>query len=366
MKRIVISLICICFCFLECSCAEKAGSKGSDRPNFISFFDNVYDIGEFYMDFQDRICFGDLKSFISLPICSKPNCTHNGSDCGSVDMPAKTLMMYYDSSLYYFIDSVVQCKDGGYEYSCEVYRCGLNGENRKKIGSLPGGFSSSYSNAKIIDGSTVYFIAAKPTFEDGSISKYNSYYLCKYDLASNEFSELAKLCQDYYSYANLLGVFDGRIYLRHCSYPEIVENPDKDFYKSIYSYDYYDMKTGEISEADYKPRCIAEGYLVTTDEAGKLKVTGEDGGVYLPERITADDGDSIEIHKGVLFMMEDLTAFDLKSGEYYKVNLKLGESIVKSNHSGYIIRTIDQESGLREYSKADEGTLLERIVNWPA
>ncbi len=359
MKRIAILFICICL--LLCSCAEKGEPKGSDRPNFISFFDNVYDIGEFYMDFQDRICFGDLNSFVSLPICSKPNCLHDSPDCGAVGLPMTAVIIYYEDNLYYFLDTIVQKKGSENEYCSELYKCSLNGENRKKINTLPPGFSTDYSSSKILDGSTLYFIAAKPTLENGSVSKNMPYYLCKYDLATNEFNEIAKLCEGYYSYAVLLGVFDGRIYFRHSSYPELVEKTDDDFWNSINSYGYYDMKTGEISEADCKPRCIAEGYLVTTDEAGKLKVTGEDGGVYLPERITADDGDSIEIHKGVLFMMEDLTAFDLKSGEYYKVNLKLGESIVKSNHSGYIIRTIDQESGLREYRKVEEEMLLERI-----
>lgn len=359
MKRIVTLLICICL--LLCSCAEKGEPKGSDRPNIISFFDNVYDIGEFYMDFQDRICFGDLNSFVSLPICSKPNCLHDSSDCGAVGLSMTTVVIYYGDSLYYFLDTIVQKKGGENEYNCELYKCSLNGENRKKISALPPGFSTDYSMPKILDGSTVYFIAAKPTLENGSTSKNMPYYLCSYDLATNEFNEIAKLCEGYYSYAVLLGVFNGRIYFRHSSYPELVEKTDNDFWNRIYSYSCYDMKTGEISEANYIPRCIAEGYLVTTDKAGKVKVLDEDGGIYLLEKMTADEDDYFEIHNGVLFSMEDLIAFDFKSGEYYKVNLKLGESIVKSNHSGYIIRTIDQKSGLREYRKAEKEMLLERL-----
>jgi|GEM_PF-2255732 hypothetical protein len=360
MKRILTFIICICLVLSLCSCTEKGKSKGLDRPNIISFYDNVYDIGEFYMDFQDRICFGDLNSFVSLPICSKPNCLHDSPDCGAVGLPMTAVIIYYEDSLYYFLDTIVQKKGGENEYNCELYKCGLNGENRKKINTLPAGFSADSPEAIILDGSTVYFIAAKPTLENGSVSKNMPYYLCKYDLAIDEFSEIAKLCEGYYSSAVSLGVFDGRIYFRHSSYPEPVENPDKDFWNRIYSCGCYDMKTGEISEVDCIPRCVAEGYLVTVDEAGKLKVTDEDGGIYLPEKMTADEDDYFEIHNGVLFSMEDLIAFDFKSGEYYKVNLKLGESIVKSNHSGYIIRTIDQKSGLREYRKAEKEMLLER------
>lgn len=362
MKRISALIICICLILSLCSCAEKGKSKGSDRPNLISFFDNVYDIGEFYMDFQDRICFGDLGSLVSLPICSKPNCLHDSPDCGAVGLPMTTVMIYYGDNLYYFLDTIVQKKDGGneYEYSCELYKCSLNGENRKKIDTLPSGFASDYSISRILDGSTLYFIAAKPTLENGSVSKNMPYYLCKYDLAADEFSEIAKLCEGYYSSAVPLGVFDGRIYFRHSSYPELVEKTDLDFWKNIYSCGCYDMKTGEISEADCIPRCVAEGYLVTVDESGKLTVTAEDGGVYIPERITADDGDSIEIHNGVLFMVDDLTAYDIKSGEYYKVNLKLGESIVKNRPGEYIIRTIAQEGGLREYRKVEKDMLLKR------
>ncbi len=361
MKRIAILFICICL--LLCSCAEKGEPKGSDRPNFISFFDNVYDIGEFYMDFQDRICFGDLNSFVSLPICSKPNCLHDSPDCGAVGLPMTAVIIYYEDNLYYFLDTIVQKKGSENEYCSELYKCSLNGENRKKINTLPPGFSTDYSSSKILDGSTLYFIAAKPTLENGSVSKNMPYYLCKYDLATDEFNEIAKLCEGYYSYAEQLGVFDGRIYFRHSSYPELVEKTDDDFWNSIYSYSCYDMKTSEISDADCIPRCIAEGYIVTVDEAGKVKVTDEDGGVYLPEKMTADEEDYFEIHNGVLFSMEDLTAFDLESGEYNKVNLKLGESIVKNRSGEYIIRTIEQESGLREYRKAEKEMILERIEN---
>lgn len=363
MKRILTLIICICLILCVCSCAEKAEPKGSDRPNVISFYDNVYDIGEFYMDFQDRICFGDLNSFVSLPICSKPNCLHDSPDCGAVGLPMTTVMIYYGDNLYYFLDTIVQKKDGGneYEYSCELYKCDLNGENRKKINTLPAGFSNDSPEAIILDGSTVYFIAAKPTIENGGVSKNMPYYLCKYDLAANEFSEIGKICEGYHSSCVLLGVFEGRIYFRYSSYPELVEKTDLDFWNSIYSCGCYDMKTGEISEADCIPRCVAEGYLVTVDEAGKLKVLDEDGGICLPEKITADDMDSIEIHNGVLFMMEDLIAYDIKSGEYYKVNLKLGESIVKNRPGEYIIRTIGQEGGLREYRKVEKEMLLEGL-----
>ena len=100
MKRILTFIICICLVLSLCSCTEKGKSKGLDRPNIISFYDNVYDIGEFYMDFQDRICFGDLNSFVSLPICSKPNCLHDSPDCGAVGLPMTAVIIYYEDSLY--------------------------------------------------------------------------------------------------------------------------------------------------------------------------------------------------------------------------------------------------------------------------
>ena len=132
MKRASYFFLCILFAFAVASCAPSSSGKNgnSNLPDPASFRqqDNMKFFIEtgscYYCMLNDKVYFSEKDQPEFFLLCSKPNCTHNGSDCNA----------YADSGLGY---------SDGYLYGAvlfggdpHLFQMSLDGSERRRIATI--------------------------------------------------------------------------------------------------------------------------------------------------------------------------------------------------------------------------------------
>ncbi len=168
-------------------------------PNEVVYgADKFYtDEGVYYVRERAQLIFHDYETNTDIPVCSKPDCEHNSSDCNAYFDAFISKVMVYADKLYiqYCPRSEVDIRDGGEIFLGEsptiMEELNLDGSGRKKI------YSSDYAvllSMCAYEGK-IYF--TEYSYRDGGETPANEYYLdstlYSYDINWNKTEELFNL-----------------------------------------------------------------------------------------------------------------------------------------------------------------------------
>ncbi len=168
-------------------------------PNEVVYgADEFYtDEGVYYVRERTQLIFHDYETNTDIPVCSKPDCEHNSSDCNAYfDAFISKVMVYADKLYIQYCPRVeVDIRDGGEIFLGEsptiMEELNLDGSGRKKI------YSSDYAvliSMCAYEGK-IYF--TEYSYRDGGETPANEYYfdstLYSYDINWNKTEELYTL-----------------------------------------------------------------------------------------------------------------------------------------------------------------------------
>lgn len=382
-----------------CSCEEKSDSykiktKGS---NMISGLSNSYENGVIYL--SDDVCnFYDYPSDTSIPLCMKPNCTHEDKDCiskiiassaGGVDHS-----VIYNDCIYYFTETEsIEGEDKGKEstYNIEsiLHKCDLKSGEVTDIINIDDLDCTSSVNMFFSE-DTIYFIASNGAyqFEDGTWMNAGTdkQYLCSVNLSDNNFENYGLVNDNEYVSNNVvitensiyatggqvfvLGVYDNKLYLcyQYVTDKNIVidaiENDDTSNIDWEFEVKTFDLDTKELSLSDKEqPICLNDDWYVTENKSDK-KIIAENK----DDTTVEFDSNNDFVFDPYQYSIYNEKIFDLYKGYIYDLSTQqisqtsddlLGNNVVDyiSDENKYVLYTSDS-NGNPVYLKVDENTLI--------
>lgn len=348
VKKFVIVLLTLVLVLLS-SCKE---TSTSNKDYLASATQSIYDNGMFYFGFSDAcLHFLDFESVIDLPVCARPNCSHNDDSCSSKGFTS-TPIIYHGKSLYWFVNEIVW-SDSGREAinKCTIYKCDRDGTNRMKLGELPKDIA--VSNVRmVLSGDIVYFIGGNecPTADRmGEKAKWSLY---SYNLGTKELSEVILIGEQYNSSAAIDGMYNGRLYMVYQGFDERVSTSDLTFddYSKVRKFIYYDFNDQAIHNAEYERLCISEGYFVSIAPNG-VRITTPDGTSSIAEKFEPIELNMYSVMNDMLICLANCTAYDPKTEKYY--TLKSGYQPIAYMDGKYIVSSRSKD-GMQVFSAITE------------
>lgn len=208
----------------------------------------------------DVICCFSADSGLSVPLCGKPDCTHNiksSPDCSALAKRPKGI--YEADGKLYFFESDNETED------LNMICADINGGNRRKLASVEyGTLSGLYERIRYKDGQAFYTSCDRLDIEflkEANEIKYLDKYIAtvrSIDLTSGEVKILVQK-QDYEARISNFAVYEDTLIYFYSWFtaPASGENgrrTDEEFAET-YRYGVYtvDLKTGE-------EKCFTEGY----------------------------------------------------------------------------------------------------------
>lgn len=189
ISRRMLGLV-FCICFLS-GCGEEASAQKENFSVVSNMRAQVKNEGIFYIDgYTEMMKFYDFHLAQSLPICDRPNCEHNSSECNAYfSQGYMSGMGCYRDKLYYY-DNMSP--------GLPFYQCDKNGSNRKVLAELNG--EGSYNNLTVnlpmffIEDEAVFgmeyfrFLTEPVTREDGTVIDSETFWMFgKINLTSGKF-----------------------------------------------------------------------------------------------------------------------------------------------------------------------------------
>lgn len=324
--RYVIWALCI-INILFCACTA-AKTFETDYFATLSYRYIPYKNGMFHKN-GSVMEYLDFDSMISVPICPKPNCTHDSSSCSAWGIG--DCVFINGKKLCWFDTKTVMANDRP-STSSDLICADSDGTNRMSIAELD---EVVPSGGAYIKNDMLYFCAVKRGYDELTLSSngYDQMFLYRYDMAAKEFTEVFSAEEGYGSDVMLLGCFENALILRYSNGTEVKRSI------SDFKYLCYDLSTFDICELEDKVIRAQKDYLITENENGKIivKPAGEDEIVITNEAvINAGWKDSYRIFDNYLFSESDGFAYDLSSNEIMKINTP--GIIVTKYKEKYIVR----------------------------
>lgn len=355
MRRILILFLLTIFTFTACS--DKSSSGGE---YLISAGQSVYDDGMFYFSFSDAcLHFLDFGSVIDLPVCARPNCTHDNDSCSSKGFGG-TPIIHHGKSLYWFVNEVVWSDSGNNAVNrCTIYKCDETGANRMKLCELPKDIAVEEAIMFLKD-DILYFIGGNQCPTSIRADERSKWVLYSYDFGNNDLKEIIEICDQYNSNAAIDGMFDGKLYMFYQGFEEYKPASERTFedYAKARRFVYYSFEDNAIFDAEYERLCLSDGYYVSVAPNG-VRITLPDGSSAVAEKFEPQEMYMYSVVNGKLFCGYNGAAFDPKSSKYYK--LKGGEIPVAYRNGKYIISSYSKD-GLRTFSALSEEELF--VGDW--
>lgn len=261
MKRFALLFVVI-FLFTACSTNVKPDDNYTSAwAGEESFSDNdAFHSRTSIISGGDVICYYSNDSGLSLPLCNKPNCTHNISSSPDCNALAKHPMgIFTANGKLYFLELDKETDD------MNLICADINGGNRRKIAAVSHGSMSAgfIDRIRFIDGKIIY--TSYDTFDTELLDTANQIKpLEKYiatikgiDVVSGEIKVLVKR-QDYNArISNFAITDDSLVYLYNChtSLPESGNQYTDEEWNEYYRCGVYsvDMNTGD-------EKCLTDGY----------------------------------------------------------------------------------------------------------
>ncbi len=308
-----------------------------DPVRLISHFGNLDGNGELYWrrfgSSPELLTYIDFDTMVYKPVCSDPDCGHGYITADGYTNDSCTAQGYIiypciiDSKLYSFEDYYSYSIDGE-DYTVEsgttVWMADTDGSNKTQIDTIDVKVTD-YRNAALI-GATIFFVGEDriDEYEEGEsgrmLSQLVKYYLCSYDFAKKEFVNHGLLCEGYNGSADIVGRYNGGLYV---SVKTQVETLDY--------YDIFPPMTEEMTEEERRQASAeqAKAYKEFCDEYEMLRgfrfdlETGDITGSDLP----------LSTLSMAVFMTDDIYGYitEDQTAEYgYLLNIRYGDGEVKT------------------------------------
>jgi len=348
--RILAAIIAVLLCLS--SCGETKSDSTDSQWRIVTGFENICHGGELWADSSGRLCFTDFSSLATAIICPYPNCTHTSSDsCPSFGMDNHPIMT--DDCIYFFKVEYGYGKNGKPAIDTTVSKANLDGTNRSIIATISGK-AVEYQERIAVFGSTLYF-CAKESIESGSnlYGEKAKHTLCSFDLTTDEFKELATLCEGYSGGTWLYGVYNDRIIISAGASPEAIEWTDMAALDNIKTTCYsYDLVAESLEENDLpQPISVQSGYYFYAENGETVLLTPNGKKKTLP----GIDPESIfSVVNDKVFAFGK--GYDLESGQSFEMKSK--KAVAAYIDGKYILRGFDYDSQRNVYEAVDGKELV--------
>lgn len=341
--------------------------------------------GEFFVDYiqsaqyaGDRLNFMDFDTMQSAAVCSKPNCKHDDPSVCSAFGISNHPTLFGNTLFYFTSENAFDEKTGAFKITSELWQADKDGSSRKKLHSLDCSVDSF--NTVAVKGDKLYFVGGKsadincPTEDDCC----NLYY---FDMTKKELIECGQLCKGFDCSANILGEYDGKMYLR-------TAYSSGKFESKVFTEEYFAMTPNEQAELlekenEEKAKLRAVEYLKLDYSTGSLEkadIPAKQDSVFVGGGclfyVDKDSGENIlcceskttvvdccltygKAVNSIVFMMNTLTAFDLTKMQTLKLSEAIidhGDVILDCRNGGYIIK--NAMSG--KYRTVSENEMFEK------
>ena len=257
---------------------------------------------------RDRLRYVDFKTCLDIVVCSKPNCLHNSSDCGSVGIIGTVVQ--YEDRIYWFENNYADLDDEGNFYSStDLWRADLDGTNRLKAASIDDKIICC-SNFIVHDGK-LWICAKKETFNEYGVNlRENENWLYSYDFSSGDMKCEFLISSGKDEGAYIYGIFNDKLYYSN------------DHVREAYCYDF---ETGETEDLEFGLLGCYDGYLLTFENK---TMTDKD---YMNVTVLTEDGREIDlsgrignngipyyvVYNDYLIAVNDKVAIDMKTEKAY-------------------------------------------------
>lgn len=396
MKKIISIIISMSMIFSLTSCNEKVQEyqiKGKEQ-NVITSLSNSYENGIIYI--SDGICnFYDYASDTSIPLCLKPNCTHNDDSCISKiisesECGAEHVVIYKDSVYFFTETESIEGEGENTTYNIQsiLHKCDL--ESGEIIDVLTiSDLNCISSVSMILNGDTIYFTASNGAyqFEDGTWMNagFGKQYLCSVDLTQKSFENYGLVNDNEFVSNNVVingnsinavadqviisGVYNSKIYLYY-SYVEdqnIIINAIKNNDYNIdwkYEVKEFDLNTQKLNISDKaQPICMNDDWYVIENKSDKKIIATDKSGNIVEFDCTNElqfDLYQYAIYNDKIWDLYNGYVYDLSTNEIHQISENyLGSNVTDyiSDKGKYVICNYDSESNLM-YEMVDENILI--------
>lgn len=340
--------------------------------------------GEFFVDYVqsaqytgDRLNFMDFDAMQSVAICSKPNCKHEDPSVCTAFGISNHPTLFGNTLFYFTTDNAFDEQTGAIKTTSELWQAEKDGSSRKKLLSL--NYSVDSFDTAAIKSDKLYFIGK--AFEDmNNSSEDDCCNLYCFDMTKKELYDYGQLIKGFSSSANILGEYDGGLYL-------LAAYNSGEFESKVFTEEYFAMTPEEQAEllekeneeraklrvVEYMKLDYSTGSLERVDIPAKQDSVFVGGGYLF--YVDKDSGENIlccerntividccltygRVVDDIAFMMDTLTVFDLTKMQTLKLNEAVighEDVILDCRNGGYIVKNM--MSG--EYRIVSENEMFE-------
>lgn len=362
----------------------------------ISALSNSYENGLIYT--SGGICnFYDYASDTSIPLCLKPNCTHNDKECISKILSTSGCgtehAVIYEDNIYFFTETESiegEGKDTSYNIQSVLHKCNL------KSGEITDVLDISDLNCissvnMVLNNDTIYFTASNGAyqFEDGTWlnAGFGKQYLCSVNLTDKNFENYGLVNDNEFASNNVIitensinavsdqviisGVYNDKIYLYY-SYVEdrniIVDAIENNNYNIDWKYEVkeFDLNAKKLNTVhEAQPICLNNNWYVTENKSDKKVIATDRSG----NPVEFDSMNELQfdcyqysIYNDKVWDLYNGYVYDLSTKETFQISEDfLGGNIADyiSNENKYVICNYDSNGNLL-YSMIDGNILINK------
>lgn len=398
MNKIVSIIISMSMLLSLTSCNgkdEEYRIKGKEL-NVISALSNSYDNGIIYT--SGGICnYYDYTSDTSIPLCLKPNCTHNDKDCISKIISTSGCgtdhAVINKDSIYFFTETESiegEGKNTTYNIQSVLHKCDLKSGEITDVLNISDLNCISSMNM-VINNDTIYFTASNGAyqFEDGTWlnAGFGKQYLCSVDLTNSKFENYGLVNDNEFASNNVIitensinavadqviiaGVYNDKIYLYY-SYVEdkniIINAIENNNFNIDWKYEVkeFDLNTKKMNVSnEAQPICMNNNWYVNENKSDKKVIATDKNG----NSVEFDSMNELQFDCYQYSIYND-KIWDLYNGYVYDISTKeifqtseefLGGNIADyiPDANKYVICNYDSKGNLL-YSMIDENILINK------
>lgn len=398
MKKVVSIIIGMSMLLSLTSCSSKNDEYKikSKELNVISALSNSYENGLIYT--SGGICnFYDYASDTSIPLCLKPNCTHNDKECISKILSTSGCgtehAVIYEDNIYFFTETESiegEGKDTSYNIQSVLHKCNLKSGEITDVLDIPDLNCISSVNM-VLNNDTIYFTASNGAyqFEDGTWlnAGFGKQYLCSVNLTDKNFENYGLVNDNEFASNNVIitensinavsdqviisGVYNDKIYLYY-SYVEdrniIVDAIENNNYNIDWKYEVkeFDLNAKKLNTVhEAQPICLNNNWYVTENKSDKKVIATDRSG----NPVEFDSMNELQfdcyqysIYNDKVWDLYNGYVYDLSTKETFQISEDfLGGNIADyiSNENKYVICNYDSNGNLL-YSMIDGNILINK------
>lgn len=382
MKQNVFAFILLTvFCLTGCAAMEKQYYIQNKGTAYYDMSYNVYENGLIYQENYDKAYFLDYETMSSVPLCNKPNCTHNNASCiSNLCLSSSAMTFVYQDYIYWFTTdySVIDKEDGqsqDVEILTKCMRAMISTGEVETFTEIEGVFMNHAIDLAIAD-DRLYIIGSREMYQDedgtwSGASRSREQYLYSINLKTAEVVMHSHINDSPYAENNWIhgssvfseveidGIYNGKLYMHY----QYVEDPQvmidivnsmepADFNEIPWKYENkcFDIETGEItiSELPYAWWICDDTYVYFENDS--FYVMDKEGNTTQASNIKKDDWHNITFVNGRLWKCTGGGGFDPKTGEEITISDKyteFGAWIMDYVNDKYIVQYYDKNYNMQ-------------------